>query len=381
MSGARDDGRLAEAKLIPIAEVVDRLGLAGLRRAGRELVGACPVCGDGGKRSADRFSVNPDLGVFNCRGCGGRGDQIALVQHVQGCEFPGALAFLVGEAQAQVDPAVLAERRAKAERAEAERREYAEKARARRIRQAREIWHAAQGGDAAAPVLAYLAGRGVRFPDGLPPTIRFLPDHPYLKWVGQGEREVHRGPAMIAAIQNAAGRVMAVHQTWINPAVPGEKASIVLDGEAQPAKLVRGSKKGGAIRLTALGTSGQLVLGEGLETTASALTVGAMPAAAYWVAVDLGNMAGRQIKVAGKRHSGLPDLSDDAAWVPPVGVSQLVLIQDGDSNPAATRAAMESCGRRAQACRPGIMVQLVHPGEGRDLNDLLRENESEGGEK
>lgn len=381
MTGARDDGRLAEAKLIPIGEVVDRLGLAGLRRAGRELVGPCPVCGDGGKRSADRFSVNPDLGVFNCRGCSGRGDQIALVQHVQGCDFPGALAFLVGEAPAQVDPAVLAERRAKAEKAEADRREYAERARARAVRQAREIWHAAEAHPDRSLVVDYLGARDVRFPDGLPPTIRFLPDHPYQKSVDGRFQELHRGPAMIAAIQDAAGRVTAVHQTWINPGVPGEKISISLNGEALPAKMVRGSKKGGAIRLTGLGTSGRLVLGEGLETTASALTVGAMPAAAYWVAVDLGNMAGRQIKVAGKRHSGLPDLSDDLAWVPPDGVSQLVLIQDGDSNPAATRAAMESCGRRAQACRPGLTVQLVHPGEGQDLNDLLRQKDNEGGEK
>jgi RecA-family ATPase len=43
-----------------------------LRKQGSEFVGPCPVCGDGDKGvKADRFSIRPADGVFNCRKCGG----------------------------------------------------------------------------------------------------------------------------------------------------------------------------------------------------------------------------------------------------------------------------------------------------------------------
>jgi len=53
--GAADD-RLALAKAVPIADVAARLDLAGLRRAGREIVGPCPRCG------GDDMPVPPTYG-------------------------------------------------------------------------------------------------------------------------------------------------------------------------------------------------------------------------------------------------------------------------------------------------------------------------------
>jgi hypothetical protein len=63
----------------------------GLKRVGKEWIGACPVCG-----GVDRFSINPQKQVFNCRGFGG-GDVIALIQHIKGFEFNDAVAFLAGQ--------------------------------------------------------------------------------------------------------------------------------------------------------------------------------------------------------------------------------------------------------------------------------------------
>jgi len=255
--------------------------------------------------------------------------------------------------------------------------------RARAISDAREIWHAAEPFDPA-PAIAYMAGRGVQFPQGWPPTLLYNPRHPYKKhWPGKGVVEWFSGPCMIATVQGPDGKVRAVHQTWIDIRNPGKKALIIApDGSAQdekgkpwPAKLVRGSKKGGAIRLTALGNSGVLIMGEGIETTASALSAGVMPAAAFWAGVDLGNMSGRQIKIEGTRHSGQPDLGDQDAWTPPAGILRLVFIQDGDSDPKSTRAKLLSGLRRAAAACPGLKGEIVHAGVGRDLNDIINDQE------
>jgi hypothetical protein len=367
----RDDGRLALAKAIPILEVADRLGIEGLKPAGGERVGPCPVCG--GK---DRFGINPQLGVFVCRLCtGAGGDGLALVQHVLACDFRAALAYLAGDADVQVDPAEMARRIEKARASEQRRADTAATLRARSVAEGRGIWHAAQEA-AGSPVDAYLAGRGIRF-GYFPPTLRYIAAHPYRKHADGAQRVMHTGPAMIAAIQDAHGHITAVHQTWINPDLPGEKAEIFWDGAAMPAKMVRGSKKGGAIRLTPMGKTGVMVAGEGLETTATAVTFDVVPGAAYWALVDLGNMSGRQIKVPGTRDSGLPDLADDRAWIPPADVSRLVFIQDGDSAAGPTRAKLMAGIRRAQSVRPGLVGQIVHPGAGVDLNDLARKIEIE----
>lgn len=361
----RDDGRLEQAKAIPILEVAHMLGIDGLRAAGVEKVGPCPACG-----GDDRFGIHPVKQVFTCRKCGGAGDGVALVQLAHGCDFKAALAFLVGEADAQIDPAVIAARQEAARAAKAKQDKYAADARAFALREAREIWERSANGEGT-PAQAYLRGRGIRF-DIWPPTLRFIADHPYKKSVNHVFREIHRGPAMIAAIQDGHGQITAVHQTWIDPARPGEKAKISFNGEAMAAKLVRGSKKGGAIRLSPRIDGGVMVMGEGIETTGTALSAAVVENAVYWAGVDLGNMAGLQERVTGKRNSGLPDMSDTKAFVPPDWVSGLIYIQDGDSAPGPTRAKLEAGLRRAMRLRPGITAQIVHPGGDFDLNDLGR---------
>jgi hypothetical protein len=54
------DARIERARSVPIASIAP----PGLKRCGKELVGPCPRCG-----GTDRFSIQPDDGVWSCRGC------------------------------------------------------------------------------------------------------------------------------------------------------------------------------------------------------------------------------------------------------------------------------------------------------------------------
>ncbi len=365
------DPRLMEAKTIPIAELVDRLGIAGLRPMAGELIGPCPLCG-----GRDRFGINLRSNQFLCRKCDLRGgDQVALAGQVLGLEFKDTLAWLCGDAPAQIDPAEM-ERRAK-KAAEAQRRQddYAEKARRRARLDAKNIWNRATRNPAAlAGIAGYLERRGIT-PAMLPvppAALRWLPDHACVKKIGGELVTLHRGPAMIALIQAADNRGAAVHQTWVDLGRAGGKAVITHEGEAQPAKMVRGSKKGGAIRLSTPKGATVLVMAEGIETTLSAMVAQPIPDAAYWAGVDLGNMAGIMQRVKGVKYSAIPDMSDRDAFLPPAWVRRLVYIMDGDSEPAMTRAKLECGLRRAMAARPGLKGQIVQAGAGVDLNDVLK---------
>jgi hypothetical protein len=363
------DERLEEARRVPLAEVVERLAIGGLKRSADELVGPCPASG-----GCDRFSVSPAKRVWNCRKCGG-GDGIALVRHVLGCDHAGAIAWLVGEREIELSPEARARR--EAARAAERKRQEAE-ARRRRfeaIEEARGIWGRARPAEGTA-VRGYLELRGIALgllPE-LPQTLRYIADHPYVRTVGGGAREWHRGPAMIACVQAPNGRVVAVHQTWIDLDQPNGKARIMAHGEAQPAKLVRGVKKGCAIRLggdePAAMEVPTLVMGEGIETTLSA-RVGCPFPARFWAGVDLGNMAGRRRLGAGLLYAGIPEMHDLDAFVPPAWVKRLIYIQDGDSERRLTRAKLEAGLRRAMALRPGLAARIVDAGRGVDMNDVL----------
>jgi len=365
--GFDPDPRVDLARAMPMREIVDRLPLERLRREGRELVGPCPQCG-----GRDRFAINIDRGVFNCRSCEAKGDGLALAQHVLGCDFPGALDHLAGRS-VQIDPEEVRRRRAAAERARQKAEAEAEAYRRRAIADAVTIWRHARPAEGS-HVIDYLRRRGIRLP-APPAALRFKPDHPCVRKIGGRLVTLHRGPCMIAAVQGPDDRLAAVHQTWIDLDRPDGKAEIrdPETGEVYPAKMVRGSKKGGAIRLGG-GGSDILVMGEGIETTLSARVLQPIGPAVYWAGVDLGNMGGAMLRVEGRRHSGEPDLDDARAFVPPAWVRRLVFIQDGDSDPEATRARLLAGIRRAQANRPGLEGAIVHPGAGKDLNDILRES-------
>jgi hypothetical protein len=84
------EAAVARARAVDILDVVERLGVAGLKKRGTERIGPCPACG-----GRDRFAINPRLGLFNCRNCGG-GDGIDLVRFVCGSSLAEAVAFVNG---------------------------------------------------------------------------------------------------------------------------------------------------------------------------------------------------------------------------------------------------------------------------------------------
>jgi hypothetical protein len=359
-------------------EIVKRLGVSGLTRSAREWVGPCPVCG-----GRDRFGVNEAKGVWICRHCGA-GDGIALIRHVLGCDFMSALEWLMGAA-VQIDPAE-AERRAQEAARKAEERAVQEaRARARAVSQARDIWH--ETGPAKGTLVGdYLRLRGLpeRIAAAPPIALRFHAALPYMVQADDGRSwvELHRGPAMVAGCLAPDGRLTAVHRTWIDLRQPNGKALIVHRGEAMPAKKVWGSKKGTAIRLRGSGAGGfeTLVMGEGIETTLTAMAADVYRGAAYWAGVDLGNMSGQRIiRGDGMKFAGIPDLEDAEAFLPPPCVRWLIFVQDGDSEPRLTRAKLVAGLRRARANCPGLeRISIVHAGEGRDLNDIVMEGSRDG---
>ena len=372
-----DDPRLVQARARSILSVADRLGItADLKRFGREYVGPCPAPGCGG---TDRFSFNTERNVFNCRVCQGRGDPVALVRHVLGVGFAEALTWLEGEAERRLSPAEQAEQRAEADRQAAARRSRADRARAKATRSAIAIWDRAEPAQGS-PVHAYLARRGITRESlpVLPQDLRFAPHLPYFVERDGKFIKVHEGPAMLAAIRmpngTRDGKITAVHRTWFDLTKPKGAARIEDAGDVLDRKKSLGSKQGGAIRLITPPGFTTLVIGEGIETVLTAHCVGAFPGAAFWSGVDLGNLSGPMLRVAGRRWSGVPDMGADVrAFRIPPWLRRLVLIKDGDSDPGMTTAKLASCARRARAVVPDIEVLLVDPGPGRDLNDLLME--------
>lgn len=183
---------------------------------------------------------------------------------------------------------------------------------------------------------------------------------------------------MLAAISDASGAVTGVHRTWIDLGQP--KGKVVIPhpfkaGEMVASKKVYGSKKGGAIRIHTPRDAEAMVMAEGIETTLSAMVARALPGAAYWAGVDLGNMAGARRLGPGLKYEGLPDLTDRDAFVPPAWVKRLVFVQDGDSEPKLTRAKLLSGLRRAKAHakadRRILTATIARAPEGLDMNDLL----------
>lgn len=373
-----DDPRLQLARDKRFEDFMGDLDMPGLTRSGPEWTGPCPACG-----GRDRFSINTAKGVWLCRKCAPTGgDGIALVRHVLACDLDAAVTWMVGEAAITISPEEQAARDRKRAADAARNAREAERRRAEAIAQARRIWD--EGVPAAGTdVSAYLIRRGLPrvIADHPPGCLRFHPDLPFMvtgtdrDWV-----EVHRGPAMLAAMQAPSGEMTAVHRTWIDLGRPKGKAVLTHQGETLPAKKMWGSKKGTAIRLThpLARDFTTLVMGEGIETTLTALAAGREPGAAFWAGGDLGNMAGRALRGPGLKWAGHPDLEDGEAFLPPPWVTRLIFIQDGDSDPKDTRHKL-MCGlRRAKVRRPDLWIGIVTAPEGRDLNDVLMAEGIEG---
>jgi putative DNA primase/helicase len=197
---------------------------------------------------------------------------------------------------------------------------------ARNLKRALAMW----GGSEPAPdTLAdrYLTGRGL---PGLAasPALRYRADTPH--------PEGGRLPAMIALVVDVAGVPLGIHRTYL--CRDGLKASV------EPAKASLGPIWGGAIRLDPHKPHVPLIIGEGIESSASAGRLMALPA---WAAVSAGNLA--------------------KGVVLPPEVRRVVIAADPDG---AGRNASRDAWLRWKA--EGRDVQIAQPHrEGCDFNEML----------
>jgi len=85
------DDWVAKARAVRIEDEIARRGIK-LNGGSVERCGSCPRCG-----GDDRFSINTTKQVFNCRGCGIKGDVIGLVETLDKIDFSHAVEMLTGE--------------------------------------------------------------------------------------------------------------------------------------------------------------------------------------------------------------------------------------------------------------------------------------------
>jgi putative DNA primase/helicase len=186
--------------------------------------------------------------------------------------------------------------------------------------EALKIWVAASIATGSIVERLYLPSRGITLP--VPPSVRC------------GSRfhlDRYAMPTMVAAVQRADGRVVAVQTTLLSPA--GKKATV------STARITTGALGAGAVRLAK--ATGVLGLAEGIETALSAMQLtGVPPWACLW--------ASRMHRVE------VPD-----------GVHELDIFADNDQpgHAAAERTAQEHRHRR--------VVLRFPPETYKDWNDWL----------
>jgi len=232
--------------------------------------------------------------------------------------------------------------------------------RAQAISDARDLWGRSHPGTRGV-VGAYLGSCGIKL-DAIPANLRFLLDHPYMKKVGGLYQELHRGPCVLAGIFSEAGKLIGVNQIWVDTSPPHGRAVVRMGDAEMPSEVVRGSSKGGFLPLIWPDDADALIVARSLEGAlrAHAAQPRGLEGAAYWAGVDLKVMAGKMQRQKGRRYSGLPDLSDGSAFVPPHWVRRLIFLQESDA--PGVREKMECGLRRALHFRPRLAASIVKVG-------------------
>ena len=197
---------------------------------------------------------------------------------------------------------------------------------AERRRNARTFWHHCDYATPGTPAALYLARRGLPWLMGHE-HIRYRPDCPH---PSGGTL-----PALVTLVHDGAGAICAVHRTFLD--LSGAKAAV------GPVKASYGPIAGGAIRLHP--AAPEMLIGEGLETSASAGLLLGLPA---WSAIAAGNLA-------------------KSLALPP-GVRRVIVAGDADK---VGIAAVNAAALRWR--REGRVVRVATPDvPGMDFNDVLQ---------
>lgn len=341
MSGRIDFEGIAARN--PLHEVAGRVMT--LRRAGREWTGCCPFHAE----NTPSFTIYESAGRerYKCFGCGAGGDVFQFVASFYGVSLAEAAKMLGG------DHSVSAARRAPP----APRKDEGQKA-IRALEKLKTIYKTAQGAEGS-PVEAYLRGRGIDLDrlGGVPASLRYAYLAYYHPRGDGGVDNLGTHPAMIAPIQQCTGAMQGLHVTYLRKFAGGVVQKLRLDDPARPgkfltAKKVRGSQRGGCVRL---GPAAEFIkIAEGIETALSvaAALKGTEADSPVWTFVSLGNLA----------VCGLPDT-----------VKRVLVLADNDMKPAKGSQRDTRVWLREQAgmlARGGKEVRITWPPVGMDFNDL-----------
>jgi putative DNA primase/helicase len=192
-----------------------------------------------------------------------------------------------------------------------------------RTSRALSIWHEACPA-VGTLVEKYPVSRGLHLPP--PPTVRF---HGGLKHPAGGI-----WPVMVALVTRGIDDIpLAIHRTFLARDGLG-KAPV------EPAKMMFGPCRGGAVRLGPVGD--RLMIAEGIETALSAMQATGQPA---WAALS----------TSGLRALDLPH-----------DIREVIVLADGDEPGAA---AARDCAWSWK--RGGRRVRIARPPQGMDFNDML----------
>jgi hypothetical protein len=333
---------LDEARAVLARDIAEKHG-AKLRREGRELVGPCPVCRCGD----NRFAINLDKNIWNCRVCSKGGDAIALEMHLSGSSFVDAVRTLIGadagtptrrQPTAEEIAARLA-REAERKRAEAEEQRRKEASAARIVAQLQPI--------AGTPGETYL--RDVRKIDVSHWAIRpVLEDVRALGWC---ERVYFNQPDPKEPFHELHGQWLGAIIGILTDPITGERTGgITRTYIHQGRKIGKAKSLGGAGRLGIIRLSPDIEVGtglhicEGIESALSLMQVNFCP---MWAVGSTSQLAAVPV---------LP------------GIEFLTAFADHDE--AGVKAAREVCQRWADAGRRAVMKIAKRSGE--DPNDILK---------
>jgi hypothetical protein len=314
---------------------------AGIREGNEYRIGS--VAGEPGRSMAVHLGGSRS-GVWSDFATGEAGDALDLVAAVlfRGDKGQAARWARTWLGIDTTDPASFEQRRREA----VKRRERADQDNDRHRRRAEAIYFEAQPQLAGTAAATYLASRAIDF-DQLGRQPRALRFHPRL-WNKESQQF---WPALVAAIVDGDGRMVAVHRTWL--ALDGSSKAPPLHNQ----KMTLGRYAGAAIHLWR-GASGKplnkapdgdsLVITEGIEDGLSAAV--AAPERRVMAAVSLGNMAN--------------------ILLPPAIRTIIIAAQNDAPGSRAARSldrtvvTFKRQGRRVKIARP--------PSNVKDLNDLLR---------
>ncbi|MGE3782057.1 MAG: toprim domain-containing protein [Alphaproteobacteria bacterium] len=211
-------------------------------------------------------------------------------------------------------------------------REAEKRRRMTRIADALDFWQRETADPVGTTVERYWSIRGL---GDLPFPLTIRAAHSWLRHPEGGSR-----PAMVALVEHVAFGPVAIHRTYL-----------AIDGSCKAAfrspRLSLGPVGGATIRLAEARTDVPLIVGEGIETTASAMLVMGWPG---WAALSAGGI--------------------EALILPPLPLAATVFIAaDHDPNGTGERAARLAAERWIAE---GRKVRIALPAEpGSDWNDVL----------